>query len=121
MKLFVLVFVRLHKFSLTTQGFKIRDVPLRNFAISLIRKFELTASILGSLKCVFGRQRTIRNDANVHRVEEAVQRILRNKCRLINSLRNITNFKRLPANYLNVHDISTFQNIYEINTLSSVI
>jgi hypothetical protein len=88
-KLFVLVFVLLNKFSLTTQVFKIRNVPLRNFAISLIRKFELTASILGSLKCVFGRQWTIRNDATVQRVEEAVRRTLRNKCRLINSLRNI--------------------------------
>jgi hypothetical protein len=62
-KLFVLVFVRLQKFTLTTQVFNIRDAPLRNFAVSLTRKFLLTASMLGSLKCVFGRQRKIRNDA----------------------------------------------------------
>jgi hypothetical protein len=119
-KRFVLVPLRLHKFSLTTQVFKIRDVPLRNLAISLIRKFELTASMLRSVKCAFGRQWTIRNDTTVQRVDEAVQRTLRNKCRLINSLRSITNFKMLPANYLNVHDISTFQNVCEINTFSSV-
>jgi hypothetical protein len=64
LKLFVLVFVRLHTstFTLTTQVFNIRDAPLRNFAVSLIRKFLLTASMLGSLKRVFGRQRKIRND-----------------------------------------------------------
>jgi len=75
--------------------------------------------MLGSLKCVFGRQRTILNDATVQRVEEAVQRTLRSKCRVINSLRSIIDFKMLPSNYLNVHDIFTFQNIYEINTISS--
>lgn len=121
MKLFVLVFIRLHKFTLTTQIFKIRDVPLINFAVSLIRKFLLTASMLGSLKCVFERQRKLRNDATLQRVGEPVQRTLRSKFRVINSLRSITNFKMLPAYHLNIHDISTFQNIYEMNTLTSVI
>lgn len=121
MKLFVPIFVRLHKFTLTTQVFKIRDVPLRNFSVSLIRKFLLTASMLGSLKCVFERQRMIRSDATLQRVEEPVQRNLRSKSRVINSLRSITNFKMSPANYLNIHDISTFQNIYEMNILISVI
>jgi len=76
--------------------------------------------MLGSLKCVFGRQRTIRNDATVQRVEEAFQRTLRSKFRLISSLGSIRKFEMLTANYLDIRDISTFQNIYEINTLSSV-
>jgi len=86
----------------------------------LIRKYELTACMLGSLKCVLGRQGTIRNDATLQLAEEAVWRTIRSKYRVINSVRSTGNFKMLTAYYLNVHYTSTFQNTYEINTLSSV-